>query len=121
MATKAGDWLFDNTLILPEYNENFPLLKAPFLDTFLPDGPQAGPLLITVGGVTQPLRPGLCGGYFYKITGITDVRDASGTGAGPFYQVLTLDRPARSDGFVGTMITGIADVIEKGVGRMPAR
>jgi hypothetical protein len=115
-AIKPGDWILDNTFILPEYNETPTYInyKAPFLDTYLPN-----PLLVGPVGSQLPLRAGLAGGYFYKIVGITDVQ--IDTASGLQYQIITLDRPARSDGFVGTMITGVADVIEKGVGRMPAR
>lgn len=116
MAAKAGDWILDNTFILPEYNETAAYItyKAPFLDTYVPNP-------LTINGANGPLqlRAGLAGGYFYKVVGITDVQTDPVSGLQ--YQVLTLDRPARSDGFVGTMITGVADVIEKGVGRMPAR
>jgi hypothetical protein len=121
MAAKAGDWILDNTFILPEYdptnvitiNGVSVIATAPFLDRFNPATVVAFP------APGNPLRPGIAGGYFYKITGITDVQVDPVSGFQ--YQVLTIDRPARSDGFVGTMITGVADVIEKGVGRMPAR
>ncbi len=109
---KVGDWVFDNTLVLPEYDpaninagNGLPFL-APFLDVYVdPPVPAYG-----------NLRTGLVGGHFYKVVDISAVR-----GTAPnLYQVLTLDRPAKSDGFVLTVLSGVADVIEKGMGRMPA-
>jgi len=50
---------------------------------------------------------------------VSSVRQVPATGL--FFQTLTLDRPARSDGFSATVLSGVADVIIKGVGRMPQR
>ncbi len=113
---KAGDWIMDSTFILPEYNVTFPSEVVPFLDEYDPlavyvfPQPTGGPHL---------LRPGLVGGHFYKVLDISPVRQDALTGQ--FYQTLTLDRPARSDGFAATYLSGVADVITKGVGRMPQR
>jgi len=118
-TVRAGDWLLDNTFILPEFDQTFPGNKAPFLDQF-------SPATVYTFATGTPLRPGLCGGHFYKIV---DVSTVQAVGAEQFV-VVTLDRPARSDGFVGTVFAsaggvggtgGVVDVIEKGVGRMPQR
>jgi hypothetical protein len=110
---KAGDWILDNTFILPSYNEALPnrLETAPFLDEFNPATVYQYP-----AGTNTALHPGLAGGHFYKVVDISGVRSAGGQ----FFQVVTLDRAAKSDGFVVTAFSGLADVIEKGVGRMPS-
>lgn len=114
MNAKAGDWILDNTFVLPEFDPVHPSETAPFLDVITPvrvaypDG---------VGGF-RFYRPGLCGGHFYKILDISPVQDAGG---GTFFQTITLDRPARSDGFTACLMQGVADVIVKGVGKLPQR
>lgn len=112
MKAKAGDWILDNTLILPEFNTAFPGEVAPFLDEY-------SSLATCVVSTTpvRTLRPGLAGGHFYKILDISSVQQVGGL----YYQTITLDRPAKSDGFSACMIAGIADVITKGVGKMPQR
>lgn len=111
---KVGDWILDSTLILPEYNDAFPTEKAPFLDTYNPTFMYGFPAVAPV----RFLRPGLVGGHFYKVMDVSEPRLAPGAG---FFQTVTLDRPAKSDGFSVTIISGIADVITKSVGRMPQR
>ncbi len=103
---RVGDWILDNTFILPEYDSSNPSVTVPFLDEFIPN-------------VLAPtnLRPGLVGGQFYKIMDISEVRSVGGI----FYQTITIDRPAKSDGFSANILTGVADVITKSVGRMPQR
>jgi len=103
---RVGDWILDNTFILPEFDVGNPLVTVPFLDEFFPT---------QFPGTT--LRPGLVGGQFYKIMDISEVRTAGGL----FFQTITLDRPAKSDGFSANLLTGVADVITKSVGRMPQR
>lgn len=109
--SKAGDWVLDSTLILPGFDSSVPFnllavpsntYTAPFLDTFT---------TIPVNG----LLPGLVGGDFYKILDVSAVQGTSPN----FFQTITLDRPAKSDGFSATFLSGVADVITKGVGRMP--
>lgn len=116
MEIKAGDWILDSTMILPDYNPAFPTEKAPFLDTYNPL-PAAAYNFPLAGPFTRVLRPGLVGGQFYKVMDISVVKRAT---SGDYYQTITLDRPAKSDGFSLTTFKGIADVITKGVGRMPA-
>jgi Tfp pilus assembly protein PilV len=55
-------------------------------------------------------------GYFYRIESVGEVQPIN---AAEGYQVLELNRPALADGYVGVMITGVADVIDKNDGRMP--
>lgn len=114
---KAGDWILDNTFILPEYDSNFPNETAPFLDQISID-PTAVYQYPDGSGGFRNYRPGLCGGHFYKILDISPVQTAS---AGVFFQTITLDRPARSDGFTACLMQGVADVIVKGVGKLPQR
>jgi hypothetical protein len=104
-------------MILPEYNDTIPAVeqqRVPFLDEYHPNAFYRFNLL---SGATLDLRPGLVGGHFYKVLDISPVQSAGGV----FFQTLTLDRPARSDGFTATIMTGIADVITKSAGRMPQR
>ncbi|HQR06050.1 MAG TPA: prepilin-type N-terminal cleavage/methylation domain-containing protein [Gemmatales bacterium] len=114
MKLKTGDWIFDNTFILPEYNDAFPLEKVPFLDTYDPAFAYTFP-----SGSGNTLHPGLVGGHFYKVLDISEVRREPF--AGQYYQTITIDRPAKSDGFSATIFSGIADVITKSVGKMPQR
>lgn len=109
MPLKVNDWILDSTLILPEYNPAFPLVTVPFLDEYLPA------TYLTAGG--PDLRPGLVGGHFYKVLDVSEVRQHPGG----YFQTITLDRPAKSDGFSATIMSGIADVITKGAGKMPQR
>jgi hypothetical protein len=110
---RSGDWILDNTFILPSFNEALPNRgeTAPFLDEFNPATIYRYP-----AGTNTALHPGLAGGHFYKVVDISGVRAAGGQ----FFQVVTLDRAAKSDGFVVTAFSGLSDVIEKGVGRMPS-
>ena len=85
---------------------------APFIDEYHPLA-----VYVTSAAPLRVLRPGLVGGHFYKILDISPVQVVGGA----FYQTITLDRPARSDGFSACYISGIADVIVKGLGRMPQR
>lgn len=112
MKAKVGDWILDSTLILPEFNDAFPGEKAPFLDRYHIDA-----TYVVSTAPVRTLRPGLAGGHFYKILDISTVQQVGGV----YFQTITLDRPAKSDGFSACMIAGIADVIVKGVGRMPQR
>ena len=114
MNLKVGDWILDSTMILPEYDPANSTEKAPFLDTYNPAFVYGFPAAAPV----RFLRPGLVGGQFYKVMDISEVRSVPGVG---FFQTVTLDRPAKSDGFSVTIITGIADVITKSTGRMPQR
>ncbi|MBL8821142.1 MAG: hypothetical protein JNJ77_01045 [Planctomycetia bacterium] len=119
MKAKVGDWILDNTFILPDYDSAYPNEVMPFLDQFDPAWTYTyvvSAQLPVVSG--NPLRPGLCGGHFYKILDISSVRS---TPSGMFFQTITLDRPARSDGFTACLMQGIADVIVKGVGQLPQR
>lgn len=111
LPLKVNDWILDSTMILPEYQVNVP--TVPFIDEYNPTS------IIRVPGPTGPvdLRPGLVGGHFYKVLDISDVKTVGGV----FFQTITIDRPARSDGFSATVMSGIADVITKGAGRMPQR
>lgn len=113
LALKVNDWILDSTLILPEYDDTRPQFKVPFLDEYHPNAvyalPPAAPVI--------QLRPGLVGGHFYKVLDISEVRNAGGV----YYQTITIDRPAKSDGFTATVMSGIADVITKGAGKMPQR
>ncbi len=114
MSLKANDWILDSTLILPEYNETLPALRVPFLDEY---NPNAFYTFTLPGPTTVTLRPGLVGGHFYKVLDISEVRNIGGV----YFQTITLDRPAKSDGFSATVMSGIADVITKGAGKMPQR
>jgi hypothetical protein len=109
-SISRGDWILDNTFILPEFNELRPDEVAPFLDEYSP----ATVYLFPSG---NRLFPGLVGGHFYKVVDISGPRAIGDE----FYQVVTLDRPARSDGFVITAFNGLVDVIPKSTGRTPAR
>ncbi|MFT3879085.1 MAG: prepilin-type N-terminal cleavage/methylation domain-containing protein [Gemmatales bacterium] len=111
---KVGDWILDSTLILPDYDPAFPTEKLPFLDTFV-----AATVPFTSGAGTHNLHFGLAGGQFYKVLDISEVRKEPFAGA--YYQTITLDRPAKSDGFTATVMTGISDVITKSMGKMPQR
>lgn len=111
---KVGDWILDSTLIVPDYDPAFPAEKLPFLDTFT-----TATVPFTSPSGTHNLRFGLVGGQFYKVLDISEVRREPF--AGQYYQTITLDRPAKSDGFSATIITGIADVITKNMGKMPQR
>jgi hypothetical protein len=55
-------------------------------------------------------------GYFYKVVGVGSPVYISGS---DYYQELELARPAIADGYVGVMITGVAEVVEKNDGKMP--
>jgi len=116
LPLRVNDWIMDSTFILPEYDENFPAEKAPFLDQYDPTAvytfpqPMGGPHL---------LRPGVMGGHFYKVIDIGPLKYHALTGT--YYQTITIDRPAKSDGFSATVLAGVADVITKSVGRMPHR
>jgi prepilin-type N-terminal cleavage/methylation domain-containing protein len=110
----VGTWVLDSTLVLPEYNGNFPNEKVPFLDQY---DPAAQYLFPQPTGAPHILRPGLVGGHFYKVVDVSPIK-AGGPG---YYQTITLDRPAKSDGFSVTVLSGVADVITKSVGRMPHR
>jgi len=115
MNLKVGDWILDSTLILPDYDPAFSAEKLPFLDTFVA---ATVPFPQPVGPPHQ-LHFGLAGGQFYKVLDISEVRREPF--AGQYFQTITLDRPAKSDGFSATIISGIADVITKSTGRMPQR
>jgi len=112
---KAGDWILDSTFILPDYDPAFPNEKLPFLDTYVA-APVAFP---QPAGPPHQLHFGLVGGHFYKVLDVSEVRREPF--AGQYFQTITLDRPARSDGYAATILTGVADVITKSVGRMPQR
>jgi prepilin-type N-terminal cleavage/methylation domain-containing protein len=113
LSLKANDWILDSTLILPEYDNANPASVAPFLDMYNRDAF----FQVPTGSGTVNLRPGLVGGHFYKVIDISEVRQCPSG----YYQTITLDRPARSDGFSATVMSGIADVITKGAGKMPQR
>ncbi|MFO0814030.1 MAG: prepilin-type N-terminal cleavage/methylation domain-containing protein [Gemmatales bacterium] len=114
LPLRVNDWIMDSTCILPEYNENFPTEKAPFLDQFDPTAVYTFPQ--PMGG-PHTLRPGVIGGHFYKVIDIGPLKSVGGV----FFQTITIDRPAKSDGFSATVLAGVADVITKSVGRMPHR
>jgi hypothetical protein len=122
---KVGDWILDSTMILPDYNDAFPLERAPFLDEFDPRPMASGGFgnyyrfPPAPAAPLRSLQPGLVGGHFYKVLDISEVRRSPF--GGPHFQTITLDRPAKSDGFTITHLAGIADVITKGVGKMPQK
>lgn len=118
IKAKAGDWILDSTMILPDFNSAFPNEVVPFLDEYSPAAFYQMPPP-ALGGSGAQLRPGLVGGHFYKVLDVSPVKQLALTGES--FQIITLDRPARSDGFSATYLMGIADVISKGVGRMPQR
>jgi len=111
---KVGDWILDSTLILPDYDPAFPTEKLPFLDTFT-----TATVPFTSAAGTHNLRFGLVGGQFYKVLDISEVRREPF--AGQYFQTITLDRPAKSDGYAATIMAGITDVITKNMGKMPQR
>ncbi|HQR42785.1 MAG TPA: hypothetical protein PLX97_08875, partial [Gemmatales bacterium] len=94
--------------------ENFPTEKAPCLDQFDPTAVYTFPQPM---GRPHTLRPGVIGGHFYKVIDIGPLKSVGGV----FFQTITIDRPAKSDGFSATVLAGVADVITKSVGRMPHR
>lgn len=117
LPLKVNDWILDSTMILPEYNNTIAPAeqqRVPFLDEYHPNAYYEFTL---PSGSTLQLRPGLVGGHFYKVLDISPVQSSGGV----FYQTITLDRPARSDGFTATVMTGIADVITKSAGRLPQK
>jgi hypothetical protein len=75
--------------------------------TVIPPRPNANPALNV---------PAHFNGYFYRIVGVSDPVLITGT---QYYQELELARPALNDGYIGVMITGLADVVEKSDGKMP--
>ncbi|HMO35862.1 MAG TPA: hypothetical protein PKA06_07465, partial [Gemmatales bacterium] len=97
LPLKVNDWILDSTMILPEYDFNHPQLQVPFLDEYHRD---ASYTFTLPGPTTVELRPGLVGGHFYKVVDISEVRNVGGV----FFQTITLDRPARSDGFSVTIL-----------------
>lgn len=121
-SLKVGDWILDSTMILPEFSSNFSNETAPFLDEYDPRAVYVFPQPV---GAPHLLRPGLVGGHFYKVLDVSPAQlitpAPTAAGAPRYFQTITLDRPAKSDGFAACHLGGIADVITKGVGRMPQR
>lgn len=113
---KAGDWIFDNTLVMPEYDETN-RITAPYLDRFDPTPRFCGNAAANMAGRPVSLRAGLVGGHFYQLAEVGPIQ----VSAGVRFQRLVLNRPAKSDGFVAVHMKGVADVIEKGIGTTNAK
>jgi hypothetical protein len=138
---RPNDWILDNTLILPPG-------PPVSLTVQTATGPQPvrywGPLLerlqaypvpkavngapvIAINGTPLPLPPGtpwptvqsgLASGHFYRVVAVGGVEHNASSG---FFQILTIDRPAKTDGYDAVYMAGVIQVIEKSLGRMPTR
>ncbi|HMP02038.1 MAG TPA: prepilin-type N-terminal cleavage/methylation domain-containing protein [Gemmatales bacterium] len=129
---KANTWILDNTLILPQPVPVTALLPGvgsvatfyygPLLDR-LQNVPVPGVLpngLAVTAGVGLPARSGLASGHFYRVVAAGDI-EPNPSLPGTFMQRLTIDRPAKTDGYDAVFMSGVVQVIEKNIGRMPAR
>jgi hypothetical protein len=131
---RRGDWVLDNTLIMPQQTtsllgtvrycapftnelrvvrmrELLPAIKLPLFDIALPGN-------ILGFNLDTPLRTGISNGHFYQATSVSQVQAIPGVG---YVQTIILNRPALADGYEMVHMPNVVEVIEKNVGTMPVR
>lgn len=131
---RRGDWILDNTLIMPTQATNalgtvrycapfanelkvvpmrdlIPAIRLPLFDVTLPG--------INLGfNLNTNLRTGIANGHFYQVVSVSQVQFMAGVG---YVQTIILNRPALADGYEMVHMPNVIEVIEKNIGNMPAR
>jgi hypothetical protein len=121
---RKGDWVLDNTLIMPTFVPN---TTGPLAGTLRYYGPFADELRVVPMNANLTalgfdpnavVFSGLSNGHFYQVASVGNV---TAVGAGVYAQTVILDRPAKADGYELVHMAGVINVIEKNAGKTPVR
>lgn len=139
---RPNDWILDSTLLIRQTAVEVTVVNSSGTPMVVPYYP---PLLNQVQDVPIPteingmrvtgalgvpippppgvpwptIRSGIASGHFYRVIAVGDLEFDNLLNC--YRQILTIDRPAKSDGFDAVYLPGVVQVIEKNLGRMPTR
>lgn len=140
---RPNEWILDNTLVVPPNWINVTVQTGagpqvirywgPLLDRLqnfpVPTSVNGLPV-VAIGGTPLPLPAGtpwptvpsgLASGHFYRVVAVGGLEPSTDPLFPGYMQILTIDRPAKTDGYDAVYMPGVIQVIEKSLGRMPVR